>query len=183
MLNLDDPIWKTFNGGYRIPYDASLPLRKLETINDENEINKILRELWQELHHQGDVDLASYFAMPHLIRIAKSKKLKQYDIPALVATIEIQRHLNNPTIPKNYAEDYLNGIKEIIDVIKLNQSLPWDKTYATCAAAAIIAVNGQPALANIIFDLDEEGIAEKFEKFLELYDEFDEWFNLNTKTH
>ncbi len=70
MIDLDDPIWKTFKGGYRVKYDASIRLKELEKTEDTNRIEEILKEFWEELYHQGDVDLASYFSLPHLIRVA-----------------------------------------------------------------------------------------------------------------
>jgi len=30
MLTLDDPIWDTFTGGYRMPYNAAIRLKELE---------------------------------------------------------------------------------------------------------------------------------------------------------
>ncbi|MDB5223458.1 MAG: hypothetical protein JWN83_2125 [Chitinophagaceae bacterium] len=30
MIDLTDKKWKEFEGGYKIPYDASVPLKKLE---------------------------------------------------------------------------------------------------------------------------------------------------------
>ena len=29
MINLNDQIWKTLEGGYRIPYDVSIQLKEL----------------------------------------------------------------------------------------------------------------------------------------------------------
>lgn len=86
MLNLDDPKWKELNGGYRTPYDASIALRELEAGEDAWD------ELWQELHHQGDVGEASYAAVPHLVRIAGAASEIDRNLFSLVATIEIERH-------------------------------------------------------------------------------------------
>jgi hypothetical protein len=67
MINLDDMKWKEFDGGYRMPYDASVPLTRLEQATSSEEIDAIFAELWNELHHQGDVGLASYFSVPHIL--------------------------------------------------------------------------------------------------------------------
>ncbi len=134
MLDLNDPRWKTFKGGYQIPCDASIPLKVLEKTDDPARVEKILKEFWQELHHQGDVNIASYMTLPHLIRIAKEKKLPQADIPALVAVIEVQRHINSEPIPAEFEAEYEQEIKQIIDVIQLNQTRKLDKDYTTYAA-------------------------------------------------
>lgn len=44
-MTLDDKIWKELKGGYKIIYDASVPLRQLEKTTDKKEIEKILDEL------------------------------------------------------------------------------------------------------------------------------------------
>lgn len=179
MLDLNDPRWKTFKGGYQVPYDASIPLKELENAQDMAQVEKILDEFWRELHHQGDVNVASYMVLPHLIRIAKEKKLPQVDIPALVAVIEVQRHINSDPIPEEFEAEYEQEIKQIIDVIQLNQAGKLDKDYTTYAAAAIAAVNGQRQLAEVIMDLVEGDNLDQFEKFMEHYDEFEEWLEQN----
>ena len=115
MLSLNDKKWKEFDGGYRTPYDASLPLKRLEQAASTDEIKSVFTELWNELHHQGDVGLASYYSIPHLIRIAKEKKIYDYNAFGLVATIEIERHSNNPKLPSDFEEEYFYSIqKELI---------------------------------------------------------------------
>ena len=74
-MTLNDNLWKKLHGGYKTLYDASIPLRQLEETEDKEKIREIFNELWNELHHQGDVGLASYLALPHLVRIGKSKGL------------------------------------------------------------------------------------------------------------
>lgn len=155
MFDLNNSIWKTFKSAYRINYNASIKLKELEKAEDEKVIEEIFQELWEELHHQGDVDLASYFSLPHLIRIGIENSFNTYHIPALVAVIEIQRHGNNPKIPEEFKEDYKNEIKNITELMKRNQSEKWDENYATSALSAMAAVNGQIDLAKMILELDE----------------------------
>jgi len=175
MLKLNDPKWKTFNGGYRNKYDASIRLKELQATNDKDVINSILKEFWVELHHQGDVDLASYFSLPHLIRIGIEKKLCNWDIPALVATIEVQRHENNPPIPEDYEEEYEIEIQRLIELVQINQRENWNRTYCISALSGIAAVKGQIDLARIIMELDDTDLGEKFNLFLYKYDDFVGW--------
>ncbi|MEZ4685214.1 MAG: hypothetical protein R3B47_03870 [Bacteroidia bacterium] len=159
MLNLNDPKWKFFKGGYKIKYDASVRLQELENTDDENQINEILKEFWNELHHQGDVDLASYYSLPHLIRIGIKKKLKNWNIPALIAVIEIQRHRSNPPIPEEDREEYVKEIQKVIELVQINQGRKWDRTYSISALSAIAAVNGQIELAEVILELEDYDLA------------------------
>jgi hypothetical protein len=45
MLPLDDPRWATFKGGYKVLYDASVPLRRMFA---EGRSEELLDELWQD---------------------------------------------------------------------------------------------------------------------------------------
>ena len=66
MLSLDDNRWNNLTGGYRIQFDPRPLLAKLESGRDTA---TNWHELWDELHHQGDVGEASYASVPHLVRI------------------------------------------------------------------------------------------------------------------
>ena len=68
MLPLDDPKWKSLRGGYKIPYDPTSALRHLYAGKNPD---VAWSELWNELHHQGDVGEASYASVPHLVKIQK----------------------------------------------------------------------------------------------------------------
>jgi len=162
MLNLNDPKWSQLKGGYRIEYDASESLRKLEQANNQNDIDEVMSELWDELHHQGDVDLASYYAVPHLIRIAKSKPRFVTDIIAIAITIEIERHRNNPSLPTDLVGDYQDALRELgeLAIHLINQ--PWELTLASIALSAIAVSKNQVGLARAISLLEDESILEEF---------------------
>ncbi len=110
-MSLDDPRWGELEGGYRgALYDASAALKRLEAVNDIESTKKVYQELWDNLHHQGDVGLASYYAVPHLVRIAQEKKLVDYNVLGLVSLIEIQRHKENPPLLKALYAMYRDAV-------------------------------------------------------------------------
>jgi hypothetical protein len=85
-LDLDDRRWKELEGGYRRgTCDASIELRRLEKATTIDEASEIYKELCDQLHHQGDIGIASYYAVPHLVRIANSSRLLDYNVFGLVA--------------------------------------------------------------------------------------------------
>jgi hypothetical protein len=91
----------TFEGGYRIPYDASKALTQMEAGES------VWDELWDELHHQGEVGVASNAAIPQIVRISEAKCRCDWNLYALAATIEVERHrTNNPQLPKWLAPSY-----------------------------------------------------------------------------
>jgi hypothetical protein len=156
MLDLNDPYWQSLNGGYKIPYDASIPLQALKEAHNELDAKTVIEELYDELHHQGDVDLASYYAVPHLVSIAQSKGFITNDLLSLVITIEIVRH-NNIPIPNDLEDDYNRALK---DIGILGQSLinhDWDLGLAAISLAAIAISKGQTDLARAITILEDPG--------------------------
>lgn len=169
MLSLTDPRWQNFTGGYKVPYDASLPLRQLEAASNDEDINQVLDELWDELHHQGDVGTASCLAIPQLVRIGLKKQLTTWRLIGLIALIEIQRHVSHVTIPQQYEAEYFGALQQVERLIAINSSLPWDREYTSCALAALAASKGQIAMARVILELDDPDLTEKFEEFLSDY--------------
>lgn len=101
LLSLDDPLWPTLESGYRIPYDASVPLKALRAGED------VWHELWEELHHQGDVDIASYAAIPQLVDICSEAAQRGDDFYSLIGLIELERQRqHNPPLPGWLEESY-----------------------------------------------------------------------------
>lgn len=126
MLNLDDPAWAIFDGGYRIPYDVSKSLRRLEA--GEVERNVVWEELIEELHHQHDVGIASYAAVPHLVRICRQKQWLDWKVFALVGWIEDARHLEgNPLLPDWLEADYKTAIHDLFVFGAENADRTWSK--------------------------------------------------------
>lgn len=109
MLSLDDKRWEEFVGGYRMRFDARPLLRKLEANTDPP---STWHELWEELHHQGDVGDASYAAVPHVVRTCCEHRTPDWNTYAIVATIDLARdNQNNPEIPSWLRDDYFGAIR------------------------------------------------------------------------
>ena len=101
LLSLDDPIWPTLEGGYRMPYDVAAALKAMQAGED------VWHELWEELHHQGDVGVASYAAVPQLVHMLGNAQSREEDFYALIALIELERHRpHNPPLPDWLAASY-----------------------------------------------------------------------------
>jgi hypothetical protein len=163
FLVLDDPRWAELEGGYRkISYDASKALRRLEKINNLKEAQEIYQELWDELHHQGDVGIASYYAVPHMIRIAKEKRIVDWNVLGLISLIEIQRHKNNPSIPQALYPAYKNALIELSGLVTSILSEDWDFNTTSAALTAIAVAKGQAKLGNAIQNLDSEDMIDEF---------------------
>jgi hypothetical protein len=162
-LDLDSPIWQKLEGGYKgTKHDASTALKKLVHADTLQDVGIIYKELWNELHHQGDVGLASYYAVPHLVRIAKEKQLVDYNVLGLVSVIEIQRHKTNPALPPALRPDYNNAIKNLGELATLAMNKDWELDLASAALTAIALAKGQVKLGNAIQNLDSEDVIDEF---------------------
>jgi hypothetical protein len=163
FLTLDDPKWSELEGGYkRTLYNASIALKQLEQAKTLSGTETVYKELWNELHHQGDVGLASYYAVPHLVRIAKQSQLIDSNVLGLVSVIEIQRHKNNPRLPAKLQPAYseaIRGLQKLAETA-LNQNDGFD--LVTSALSAIALAKGQINLADAIQRLDSMDVIEDF---------------------
>ena len=160
-MTLEDKLWKNLQGGYGTNYDASIPLKQLEGATDKAKIGKILEELWDELHHQGDVGLASYLAVPQLVRIGRDKGLFDWNLLGLCSVIEQQRHLgNNPPLPTEFKNYYENGLARLKQFIISNITRELDKETLRTALSALATCTGQIKLGKAILELDDDVLEE-----------------------
>jgi hypothetical protein len=167
MLSLDDPRWKELRGGYRVPYDASPALARLERGEDA------WGELWQELHHQGDLGEASYAAVPHLVRIAESSGSRDWKFYGLISTIEVERHRKtNPSVPGWLAEDYRRAWCKALELAAEDLHHQRDTTTMRSILGAVALGSGHLKLGAWIAFADESEIDEDLQAksaWLELY--------------
>jgi hypothetical protein len=137
MLSLDDNRWTTMHGGYKMPFDPRPLFARLEA---GLETEAVWSELWNELHHQGDVDEASYAAVPHLVRIYRKRAVADWNIYAMVAIIDLARACgSNPGVPEWLAKDYFGAITELAE-IGATEVLTTDDTETVRAILGVIAI-------------------------------------------
>ena len=149
MLPLDDFRWKTLAGGYRVPYDVSVPLRALF---ERGASKELWDELWQELHHQGDVGPASYAAVSHLLEFARRSPRLDWNVFGLIAVIELQRP-SNPGVPGFLAAGYLRAIKELPAVVGSHPQRKWDGVLTRHIVCCVALARGQRALARVYLEM------------------------------
>lgn len=155
--------------GYRIPYDASVPLRLLEDGLD------VWDELWNELHHQGDVDVASYAAVPQLVRIADESAFRDWNFYGLVATIEVERHRKgNPAIPAWLKSDYDNAFARASALALADWGSKPDSATTRAILGVLALGKGELKLGAMLSGLDASELDEWLEERLgwsKLYEE------------
>ncbi len=158
MLSLDDNRWIDLKGGYRTKFDPRPPLMALETGNDTE---AVWHELWENLHHQGDVGEASYAAVPHLVRIYCLRGVVDWNTYGIVATIELARgHAKNPPLPGWLEEDYRRAIQELAEtgIIAIMQANDPEDVRAILSIIAIF--KGARTHASFLLNYSEKEPAE-----------------------
>lgn len=169
MLPLNDPRWSTLTGGYKTAYDPSGTLRQLEAGE------AVWDELWQELHHQGDVGDASYATVPHLVRIAKSLPRRDWNFYGLVSTIEVERHRkSNPILPAWLVPDYKQALAGTLELAFADLPRETDRTTILSILGAIALAKGCLTLGAMISHCDEPQI-------IEVLDQSNAWTELYTE--
>ena len=164
MIKLDDPIWDAFIGGYRLPYNASTRLQELE--NGTRDVEEVWEEFWNELHHQGDVDIASYAVVPHLVRICIKRELLDWNVFALVGAIEECRAVGkNPQLPQWLEGDYHSSIKQLAIFGGQHIAKEWPKELTLSFLAVTAFAKGLPNTGRALITLSEDEFADVLGKF------------------
>jgi hypothetical protein len=158
MISLDDKRWVGLKGGYKVEFDPRPHLLQLEADNDAK---SAWAALWENLHHQGDVGEASYAAVPHLVRAHRDRNRADWNLYALVATIELARdERTNPPLPAWLEEDYKRSIQELA-MLGSSQIMESGSTESVRAILSVIAIaKGARAHAKLLLEFSEDEIRE-----------------------
>ncbi|HXC53842.1 MAG TPA: hypothetical protein VNU97_00970 [Rhizomicrobium sp.] len=160
-LDLNDPRWQTLEGGYREPYDPRDALRALEA---DSSAKEAWAELWDELHHQGDVGEASYAALPHIVRIHAASNKSHRDAYAIVAVIDgSRRNGRNPELPDYLRPSYEAAIQQLAKIGLHEIAGATDPALISSILAVIAIWKGHTALGAFAMNFDEDELQEIFE--------------------
>ena len=153
-MDYDDPRWADLRGGYRIPYDPRKALRSLE---DNTNVDEAWANLWNGLHHQGNVGEASYAAIPTLVRIHAARGIPDWNTYALAATIEEARQNRcNPNVPIWLRDAYESAWRQLVELALSDLHATNDATLV-CSTIAVIAFGkGQSTLGAIAMLTEDE---------------------------
>ena len=114
-------------------------------------------ELWEELHHQGDVGEASYAAVPHLVRIHSKRRLDEWNTYALVAVIELARGKGkNPKVPEWLKEEYFSAIQDLAKLGSTEILQAKDPEDVRAILSIIALAKGARTHARFLLEYSEE---------------------------
>ncbi|MBL0335939.1 MAG: hypothetical protein IPP73_11750 [Chitinophagaceae bacterium] len=164
-MDLDHPIWPTLKNGYNLPYNAAWPLRKLKESAKPDVIQAVFDDLWENLHHGGNVGTASYLAVTQLVSICMEKNSFDWNYIGLCVVIEncrLEKH--NPELPEEFQDLYLDSLDRFEKYLLLNFKNMSDRTSVRLTLSLLATLNGQPGLGKAIEKLDEGALTEFLEK-------------------
>jgi len=169
VLSLDDKKWKELHGGYGVPYDASIALRSMKDGND------VWDELWNELHHQGDVGVASYAAVPTIVSYAAETSVRDWNFYGFVATIEVERHRrSNPELPLWLKADYENALARTYALALADLGMSSDSATTQAILSVLALAKGELKLGAMLSGLDTSELEEWLEERLAWSDVYGE---------
>jgi hypothetical protein len=151
-MELDDDRWSDLKGGYGESYDPRGAIRRLLE-NDASGWD----ELWQELHHQGDVGEASYAALPALARVHEARGIPDWNTYALAATIEEARqNQKNPPVPGWLLADYQAGLRKLETMGLRELPSATDNELIDSIIAVLALAKGRLTLARMVMPTEDE---------------------------
>lgn len=165
-MDLDNEIWGKLSGGYKIHYNASVPLKQLWLTDDSKLIENIFLDLWDNLHHQGDVGFASYLALPQLVNLCINKKSFDWNYIGLCLIIEQCRETEgNPSLPKDFEYEYFDSLEKLEQYLLFNFKKINNPTSIRLTLALFATINKQRKLGKAILNLDEDVLEDFLEQF------------------
>ncbi len=156
-------------------YDPRDALLRLQKDGDDEEV---WSEFWNYLHHQGDVGVASYAAVPHLVRVFEGRQ-RNWHFYALITVIEVERHRGrNPALPDWLEAGYREAMGTLLSFAAEDLTRDAEKEFSHSLLGAIAAAKGELLRAELMgtFGNDE------LEEMLELYWKHDPGIIGNLKT-
>lgn len=175
MISLDSPAWSQLRHAYGPASNIPDLLRQLAA-NPQPGNEELWESLWSALCHQGDVYIASYAAVPHIVQIALDAKGSiHFSFFLLPACVEVARkRKRGPALPQDLEWDFHAALRNLIECAARHAASDWDVSMLLSVLAAIAAAKGQPNLADLLTELPnsvierlDEGMIAKLADFAE----------------
>jgi hypothetical protein len=132
-----------------------VPLRRLFS---EGPSDELWNDLWDELHHQGDVGPASFAAVPYLLEYARRGPTLDWNVFGLIAVIELERvpYCRNRRMPQELTEAYFTAIAQLPEVVATHPQKEWGPELTQHIVTCIALARGQRMLARAYLEMDKE---------------------------
>jgi len=168
VLDLADPRWTQLDGAYRRPFDPRPSLARLEAGAGEGDaVDAAWLDLWNHLHHQGNVDLASYATVPHLLRIHRARATPDWNTYALMQAIEWERSAaHNPPLPDWLRAGYDQAWHDVVALALADLAHSDDKLLNRCALGVVAMARGLRTAGHLLVGFSEDELEEMVHNYL-----------------
>jgi len=156
MIPLNKEAWSTLNHAYGRANDIPALLLSAEADPSPKSSNdqEPWFSLWSALCHQGDVYSASFAAVPHLLRIAKTAVGPcAWDLLGLPISIELARVHSERKVCPELEGNYQLALRELPEIVALLLPWEWDYVFTQAATAALALSKRHLDLAEAIMEL------------------------------
>ncbi|MFV0923322.1 hypothetical protein ACR720_15255 [Sphingomonas parapaucimobilis] len=120
-------------------------------------IEEAVRELWDNLYHQGTVNSASYAAVSGIVSLMREQAKPDWNAYSLVASIEEGRLTEgSSTVPSELEQDYRNAWTAILAIALRDLANAQDDLLVRSALAVVAHAKGQHTLASIALCTEDE---------------------------
>ncbi len=151
---MNDQRWNNLLDGRRNQYDPRPTLAKLHSGTD---VSIVWDEFWNELHHQGDLGDASYASVPHPVRIYRERPTADWNIYAIVATIEFAgTRRNNPEVPAWLETSYFQAIQELATLGLVEISGAAQQQLSSAVLCVLAIAKGARTHARFLLEYSED---------------------------
>jgi hypothetical protein len=149
----ETPEWSRLTDANGEPYD---PRRALDAVANRDAAEGY-DELWERLHHQGDLGTAAYAAVPELVRLMQAAPLPDWRPYALIATIEERRKADgSPPLPHWLSEPYAAALKDVVEPATRHLRLTDADLEVRSLLATIAQAKGQRTIGAISLWTEDE---------------------------
>ena len=167
MLALDSEEWGDLTHAYGTASDIPPLLRELETFPQKATTKaQPYLALWGSLCNQGDVYVASYAAVPHVVAILESAPARaNEDFFHLPIRIEICRQNGGPEIPNRFRGSYVEALAKLPGLAAQVHARSLSEAFLRVLSATMAVSGGQTALGEAILALEPK-VAKRFMKWV-----------------
>jgi hypothetical protein len=121
--------------------------------------------LWEALFHQGHVGVGSYAAVPHLVRIHRTRGKPDWNTYALVASIELARGRGgNPQIPEWARDAYVDALSDLATLGLRELREASDRETVRSILGLLAMTHGEITYARVLIELSEDEVIELLEQ-------------------
>lgn len=157
MLSLDSRRWTELQHAYGSAADIPALLSELRRLPRSEGNAEPWFTIWSALAHQGDVYLASFAAVPHVVEaLAMDPPTADSAYFQFPAWVEICRVRHATTVPDDLRDAYFGSLSRLPKLAAEAAVVPWDDSRLACVLSAIAVARGHPAIAEAVLEISSE---------------------------